>query len=790
MQQALLSYWHAFAEKEAVYNPALQPLLTHWDTFKPHCVPLFQDTTPEGPLSSIPPLTHYVAQPTPKALDDSQQQALSHLLTLQPGDIQAIETPVFTGKERLIQAYVSSCWVNAAVHQTDPPRILLTTPHGAAWRLKWQQSIDFEDPLAQSWLPDFLKCYQRLSRTRIPDLATAITQIHQTIITLHTTLLLGLKKASQRSTVLQRLQTLYPEGVEARLATLQQQDQRLEAELEQLQAEDRETKSTFWKTVWLQPGQRRRAEQTYQQGIENIRAKRALLHQTLIPVCMHMAEKSRVELAWLQFQQMQGEADWGDDFLDKTFRYPLHLWTQHYWEARSLLSDIPPYVTVASPTDVVPNACLWHTWIADEASHLSSLYVLPYHCQRAIALTDNTLSLPPCHTTPAEEQGLCEAAGLEADETALEELEFNGYLISQSSWGRLASLKSRYQETDFTQPPGTIRLQLRYNTETRADILSYVQSNGYIPQVVAASQIKARYGYPAFNYLHIKNHMASEGEINRAEVGQIILWLQVHKHPAAIVTPFSAQKEALQQALQEAALGDIPVWTFSELNGKSAPWVIFSPVCTTTSPRPFVFDTQPSLLNRVALCAKEGLMVMGDMEIFDPNTHSPSGKLAKWLFSKPEHALSQHQLYPQVGLPVRTRCLIGETLLTFLQDCFQEAKQRIVLSIPQLSAEEAPLCQTLIESAERRGVEVVLYVGSAVSLTARGIRLIHNLHSHYGWYDNAVFFETAHPWFSTPNGLHRYVNVYQGAAALELIQAVLFDLHPRTQKAKVTTHAL
>jgi hypothetical protein len=161
--------------------------------------------------------------------------------------------------------------------------------------------------------------------------------------------------------------------------------------------------------------------------------------------------------------------------------------------------------------------------------------------------------------------------------------------------------------------------------------------------------------------------------------------------------------------------------------------------------------------------------------------------LAKWLFSKPEHALPQYQLWPQVGLPVNTRCLTPEAFQTFLQDCFREAKQRIVLSIPSLSAEEAPLCQSLIEATERRGVEVVLYVGQTVPIKANTIRKIHNLHSHYGWYDNAVFFETANPWFSKISQPHRYVNVYQEEAALALIQAVLFDCHPRIQKTvKVT----
>jgi hypothetical protein len=126
-----------------------------------------------------------------------------------------------------------------------------------------------------------------------------------------------------------------------------------------------------------------------------------------------------------------------------------------------------------------------------------------------------------------------------------------------------------------------------------------------------------------------------KGLQNSIEVHQIINWLLTgplaHDHANTIVvTSFNAQKKLLRHLLAEAGIG-CNVFTFYELPETSVDNVIFSPVYTHLDRRPFLFDQGYSYFNSLFHRVNKILWIIGDLQIFDPKMHSPSGLLAKKL---------------------------------------------------------------------------------------------------------------------------------------------------------------
>ena len=65
-------------------------------------------------------------------LSVSQREAVDHFLTLSDGEILAINGPPGTGKTTLLQSVVASLWVEAALHEREPPVIFASSSNNQA----------------------------------------------------------------------------------------------------------------------------------------------------------------------------------------------------------------------------------------------------------------------------------------------------------------------------------------------------------------------------------------------------------------------------------------------------------------------------------------------------------------------------------------------------------------------------------------------------------------------------------------------------------------------------------
>lgn len=92
-------------------------------------------------------------------LAPSQREALYHFLTLNQGEILAVNGPPGTGKTTLLQSIIATLWVDAALQQTDPPIIVAASTNNQAVTniiesfgkvLQKTQG----DPLEKRWLPE------------------------------------------------------------------------------------------------------------------------------------------------------------------------------------------------------------------------------------------------------------------------------------------------------------------------------------------------------------------------------------------------------------------------------------------------------------------------------------------------------------------------------------------------------------------------------------------------------------------------------------------------------------
>ena len=176
------------------------------------------------------------------------------------------------------------------------------------------------------------------------------------------------------------------------------------------------------------------------------------------------------------------------------------------------------------------------------------------------------------------------------------------YHVSAGSLMQLAQAASPVQLPHYPQARG---LLLRQHRRCKPEIIRYCDQFVYGGQL-ESFPVVAKFdalGLPPLGYLHIAGECTSEGgsRQNRVEAEAVALWLrwkkpellaaaQRHAAPGApapglhaivgVVTPFSSQRHAIQQALREQGLGadNITVGTVHALQGAERPIILFSPV--------------------------------------------------------------------------------------------------------------------------------------------------------------------------------------------------------------------
>ncbi len=749
----------------------------------------------------------------PGALSKNQRYLLKHALALPEGQVQAVETPLHTSKERLVADGVACLRAQAALAgATQAPVIVLTTRKPAYWRavLRGMHSA----PRHKATLKD-MSVYQAQLQEGYTRLA-AIKAIHA------------------------ETHAIYAKngGIEPFLALLQEKDGLLERQLggltellQEYQALRAETAHSKWrqfrerfqhqgrkaldvlKMTWHMKGDW--ASHCFsiddfsveQLGpallgkIEKLRATRTKLHRILSELCGVLAKRSAADLAWFQFQervlgtkpQVFILPEQAESFFDHTLRQSLFECSEHHWAARGASE-----ILVLEWQDRPPE-CIDY-WISDSAEGHSPLEALPWlqKAKRALVLGDSKVPPRPYALSSEEEMLYLEQARLlsgseteDSVEEIIDDLGFRGLLLSTATWWQWACMRSYYQSQDFSRVAGSPILQLLDNQGVAPQIIAAAQALGYTaligdPGCLPVGQVQ---------YWHCKVDLA---------IPQIALWIRAnHQETAhiAVLTPFEPHKEQLQTLFRAQGIQAV-VLLLSELEGQSYETVIFSPGVGVASERPFLFDQGTGWLSLALLTARQRFILIGDMEAWDPNTHSASGKLAKFLFAKPEHALSYHQMMIRPGLLAQAQIGPLSMLHAVLADSLHQAQRQWFLVTPRIQATFLQALLPALEAACLRGLEVVLYLGDErqggaldpviQTLLQRVlgwgmmVRVVHNLHSSYCWHDEHTFYETPHQWLWLLPEHYPHdsfcLNRYREGHAVSMINTVSGDLNACTTR--------
>ena len=461
--------------------------------------------------------------------------------------------------------------------------------------------------------------------------------------------------------------------------------------------------------------------------------------------------------------------------LDVTLRYDLFLLAVHYWEARWLEAALE--LTQASGGAVKAlsgrsrevTEKRWRVMACLTPCFVSTLYMLPKHLQFYDPAAKNKnpplldfvdlLIVDEAGQTSAEIGGLGVALGRktlvvgdvhqiepvwsvgpQVDEGNLkryrlrayaDELDQAGARACNGSLMKLARHASAFAGADAADPePGVFLTEHR---RCQTPIIAISNDLAYNDRLIPCAPTLSNPILPPLGWANVRAPSGRRGSsrFNDGEAAAIAEWLSGRRAEieafynnkpiedlVGVVTPFSAQKSAVNAALARHGVNrPLTVGTVHALQGAEREIVIFSPVHTAEDGgRPF-FDNGPNMINVAASRARHAFLVFGDMRVFDPAkaaAKTPSGVLAKHLFSRPEYELTDVVSRPDFakaesdGRAVRLDSLDAHRIA--LRQAFESAQRRVLVVSPYLSNEAVVSddVAAMVRAARRRNVDVTI----------------------------------------------------------------------------------
>ncbi len=596
------------------------------------------------------------------------------------------------------------------------------------------------------------------------------------------------------------------------------------------------------------------------------------LHTTTSAKWENWRSRFAPELEWDQLfllEKEDGTANKANLFnwLDTTWRYQLFLLATHYWEGRWLQEIMRDEITAPNfkesrnqPTQekkwrryAMLTPCFvttMHTGpsffdyydgksnpllnyidllIVDEAGQVTpevagAMFAL---AKQALIVGDVQQIEPVWSILKQVDYGNLTRHNLIQNEADFSRLEARGITASSGSIMQLAQQASPYQ---ILPKGGTVYERGMFLAEHRRcvpEIIGYCNELAYNGRLRPMRPSIKEHPWPHLGYVHVKGQATTEqgSRKNGREAQTIADWIAKNKNAfenhyqteieniIGIITPFSAQKRTLLQALQQRQITLSKVGTVHALQGGERPIILFSSVYTTKDANSYFFDRGPNMLNVAVSRAKDSFIVFGDMEIFDPQLNTPSGILARYLFADEANEMA--------GVPVPSRIEIKNNTdfhhirslnkhVRTLKRAFEHAEKRLMIVSPFLrwrAVEADDICgQT--RAAVNRGVQVDIYVDqefndnlnlpaaaqAATALKASGatLHVCHNIHSKIICVDNDVFIEGSFNWLSSERNMKNYTRyetsmIHTGPMAAEFIEEVLADIQQRVIKNPLTT---
>ena len=454
--------------------------------------------------------------------------------------------------------------------------------------------------------------------------------------------------------------------------------------------------------------------------------------------------------------------------------------------------------------------------------------------KRALVIGD-TMQIAPIWSVPRHvdggnllEHGLLEAGG---DDASFQRIAASGRTASSGSVMRIAQHASHYRY-DPDLSPG---LYLYEHRRCYDDIIAYCNALCYKGKLLPRRGPRPADadGLPALGYLHVdgicqRNRGGSA--YNLLEAQTIAAWLKTHRatlelryrKPFAqivgIVTPFSAQVDAIETACRDAGLmehGAVTIGTVHALQGAERPVVIFSSCYSKHLDGRFM-DRDPSMLNVAVSRAKDSFLLFGDMDVLETAAPAtPRGVLAGFLFGDPANAL-RFDTGPRADLTAGTT---GVTHLRdarehddFLLEILAGAQREVRIMTPWIRPDRirAPAVWNALQAAIARGVAVHVYTDEefnvaspdrdavarnrealhalldALSRDGMHAATVHKVHSKIVTVDQSVYCVGSFNWFSASrddtHARHETSLVYRGRALKSEIDAIRDSLERRVKR--------
>ncbi len=241
----------------------------------------------------------------------------------------------------------------------------------------------------------------------------------------------------------------------------------------------------------------------------------------------------------------------------------------------------------------------------------------------------------------------------------------NGFLSSNGSIMKMAQ-----HACDVFDPSNKMKergMMLLEHRRCFDEIISYCNDLAY-EGMLKPMKGKAKAGqlFPPMLLIHSEGNsqVHHKDRSNDSEAEQIKKWLTANRTKieshynsdatkpnkpieeiVAIITPFKGQKRLLINKLKSSGVNvsKMKIGTVHALQGAERDIILFSPVYGEGDVSVMFFDrdNKPNILNVAVSRAKESFIVFGNERIFNPKSHSPSGKLIKYLVRNHEVPLTK-----------------------------------------------------------------------------------------------------------------------------------------------------
>tara|TARA_R110002110_G_scaffold166602_2_gene367285 strand:- start:39598 stop:42129 length:2532 start_codon:yes stop_codon:yes gene_type:complete len=604
-----------------------------------------------------------------QALSPTELQSVLSILSLKKGGLQAITAPIGTDTHKIIQKILANQFTAQALGNKPPPTI------GVFSRNPKQTYFDNTLFLDQDIFISY--CQKILSKPELTDIEQIVQVIHQKMMfayedNLNAINLMRIYAKAQKKNI------EHYHDVSIFLSNLAEEDDKtdsdrhkyleIHAQWQALQKSQGILQKCFSLMPFVKSFRQKKAGQYLEKALENepvkvpyeqqlieyirgLKVKQAKNDQKRIKAVDFSNRLQSAKTNWQKWAAAHGEKQAAED-IDMVGLFELLAPTQQevwqlcslYWQALNLQSTLTPSSNIScmtpwslqilSPFD--KNSKLSELsdeqemdyLFIEEAHLLSPVEILPVlsKAKRVVFFGDNIASMGRCLLPKFEDEYLFKIKQ-NISEPDLEFLQASGHLLSSANAFQVAQNNSEFQSLSPCGLYRTSYLALNTIQNKNKDLFQYWNEH-YHHNSLSLSQPIESHG-PSINFVPVLGNMHLG--LNVAEIEKIVSFIQNdlnNSREVAVITPFYHQKQLLARLLE---LENITVHTFEDLPTEPKDFIIFSPVYTAKIPRPHIYDEGDAYFYRLLGLAKQALWIFGDPAILNAKTHSPSGKIAKFL---------------------------------------------------------------------------------------------------------------------------------------------------------------